>query len=319
VKDQPHPTASGRCPSTGQGLATRRPLAVDPAILRRSREIGDAVWIALWAYDRATRQCKCPDGTLVGLVLGGTPIADKKIAAELGRSVKWVRRWRAHAVNAGLLRTKRFPYGNLLAVVLPGKKFAKHEVREAPKWAQSRTRRKAKNAPKFVSSKNAPKFVSSRVPTLGLSGVPKGALQSAQNGVSERTKLGTRRKTYTKTVPEGLAQVTLPPLLSPPQGERSGPAKKPPAHLFDFGFLKQAQTLTDVQQAWEDLGMEIPGIQTALHAAWEHWSLAHRGETVAERAAGFLQWIERQGLQAFAGMRFLAALRTKARELARVQ
>jgi len=310
VKEESHPTTSGRSASTEQGSATRRPLAVDPAILRRSREIGEAIWIGLWAYDRATRQCECRDGTLVGLVLGGMAIADKKIAAELGRSVKWVRRWRAHAVNAGLLRAKRFPYGNLLAVVLPGKKFAKHEVREAPKWAQSRTRRKAKNAPKFVSS---------RVPTSGLSGVPKRALQSAQNGLPERTKLGTRRKTYTKTVPEGLAQVTLPP-PSPPQGECCIVAKNcADAPFTAFGFLKQAQSLTDVQEAWRDLGMEVPTIQTAMNAAWENWWRGHQGEPVAERAAGFLEWIQHHGLEALAGVRFLAALKTKAREVARIQ
>jgi hypothetical protein len=233
------------------------------------------------------------------------PIADKKIAAELGRALKWVRRWRAHAVNAGLLRAKRFPYGNLLAVVLPGKKFAKHEVKEAPEWAQSRTPRKAQTAPKFVSP---------RLPKTGFQSAQKRALQSAQNGLPERSKLGTRRKTYTMTVPEGLSQVTLPPLLSPPQGERSGPAKKPPAHLFDFGLLKQTQTLADRQQAWGDLEMEIPQIQTAVNASWEQWWLSHRAEPVAERAAGFLGWIEHHGLQAFAGIRFLAALRTKARE-----
>jgi hypothetical protein len=207
-----------------QAPATKkRPLAVDPAILQRSSEIGDAIWLALWAYDRATRQCLCGDGTLVGLVLGGAVIPDERIATELGHSVKWVRRWRARAVKAGLLRAKRFPYGNLLAVVLPGKKFVRHEVKEAPEWAQSPTLPNAKKRGRAES----------RVPTLGLSGVPKGAIQSAQNGVSERSKLGTRRKTITMTTAHGLAQVTFPPsLYSPHRGEacaRQKNAEHPPS------------------------------------------------------------------------------------------
>jgi hypothetical protein len=80
----------------------KRPLALDPAILGRSREIGDAIWIVLWAYDRTTRQCACRDGALVGLVLGGSVVRDEQIARELGWSVKSVRRWRAHACSQAL-------------------------------------------------------------------------------------------------------------------------------------------------------------------------------------------------------------------------
>ena len=279
----------------------KRPLAVDPAILGRSRKVGDAIWIALWAYDRATQQCSCRDGTLVGLVLGGSVVRDEHLARELGRSLKWVRRWRARAVELGLLRAHRFPYGNLLAVVLPGKKFARHEVREAPAWAQSPT-------PPGVKRTRRPK---SRVPTLGLSGVPKGALQSAQNGVSERSKLGTRRKTFTKTVAGGLAQVTFPPSpYVPPQGGTRASSRKtaPMPPLFEFLKEPQNHGLADVREAWESLGMEIPQVQTALHASWENWWLDHRGETVPERAAGFLKRVERYGLQAQAGIKFLAAL-----------
>lgn len=122
----------------------KRPLAVHADILLDSKWVGDAIWVALWAYDRATKQCLCEDGSLVGLVLGGTVVRDAKIASELGRSVWWVRRWRAHAARVGLLRTRRFPYGNQLAVVLPGKKFLRHEVKPAPEWAETPTRPKMK-------------------------------------------------------------------------------------------------------------------------------------------------------------------------------
>ena len=90
-------------------------------------------------------------------------------------------------------------------------------------------------------------------------------------------------------------------------------------HIFEFPDRPQGQTLAELCAAWENLGMEVPRVQTVLHASWENWWRSQQDKPVAERAAGFLQWIERQGLQAFAGMRFLAALRTKARELARVQ
>lgn len=84
--------------------------------------------------------------------------------------------------------------------------------------------------------------------------------------------------------------------------------------MFEFPDRPQGQTLAELCAAWENLGMEIPRVQTALYAAWEHWSLDHRAEPVPDRAASFLQWIERHGLQAQAGVRFLAALKTKARE-----
>jgi hypothetical protein len=57
------------------------------------------------------------------------------------------------------------------------------------------------------------------VPISGLSEVPKGAIQSAQFGVSERSKLGTRRKTLTMTAETGLEQKILPPSpYVPPTG-----------------------------------------------------------------------------------------------------
>jgi hypothetical protein len=123
-------------------------------------------------------------------------------------------------VQAGLLRVKRFPYGNLLAVVLPGKKFMRHEVKDAPEWAQLPT----PTQPKRTGS------AKSRVPTSGLSEVPKGELQSAQIGVSEGTKVGTRRKTIPMTTQQALEQKTLPPSLGSPHRGETGARQENAEH-----------------------------------------------------------------------------------------
>ncbi len=123
----------------------KRPLAIDSTFLQHSERIGESLWLYLWAYDRVTCQCICSDNTLVGLVLGSSVISDERIAEELGRSVRWVQRWRPRAVEIGLLRIRRTPYGHQMAIPLWDKKFFRHAVTDrAPEWAEPGAKPKQK-------------------------------------------------------------------------------------------------------------------------------------------------------------------------------
>jgi len=181
------------------------PLTIDSALLGRSSEVGDALWLVAWAFDRTTTDCLCPDGKLLGLVLGGKPVKDAEIARQLRRPLKWVRRVRRKAVRLNLLRMKRCAYGNILLVVLSWRKFPKRDPKPAPAWA------------------DRPK----RVPRKGHSQSQKGTIQSAQNRPGECPIGDTLNRPLHDLYTEQPLQSDLAPspLLSPTGGETSARQK----------------------------------------------------------------------------------------------
>jgi len=89
--------------------------------------IRDAVWLFAWLIARTTQE---KDGK--GLVLGGVPIHDERIAEELGFPRKTIRRWRLMLVAGGYISTVRTPYG-FRYTLLKSKKWQKQTITEVPK------------------------------------------------------------------------------------------------------------------------------------------------------------------------------------------
>jgi hypothetical protein len=69
-------------------------------------------------------------------------------------------------------------------------------------------------------------------------------------------------------------------------------SQKPAIPLFEFPDRAQGQTLADRQQAWEDLDMEVPQVQTATYVSWENWWRSQQDKPVAERAAAWCDYLE---------------------------
>jgi hypothetical protein len=91
------------------------------------------------------------------------------------------------------------------------------------------------------------------------------------------------------------------PLSASPSQEQAKP-KKP------------AFEARDEAEPWRCIGLPVLQGEAGLQVSWQNWWFEHRHESVPERAAGFLECIQRYGLQAQAGARFLAALKIKAGE-----
>jgi len=81
------------------------------------RNIGEAVWVYLWALNRQTR----PDGQ----VLGGAPVSCQGIGDELGCSERTIRRHVRRLEDRGYIDTTRTPAGFRIVVRLQ-KKFPPH-------------------------------------------------------------------------------------------------------------------------------------------------------------------------------------------------
>ena len=320
MKDQSHPTTSGRSASTetdGQGAKRTFVIPFSTKVLWMYQEVGDAIWLWLWSIERTTVEYCAAGGGRLGIVLRGKPVRDSDIAAEIHASERTVRRWRERLSDLGFILEHRTAYGHRIAV-LNSYKFPKREPSgKVPEWtilaSQPKPKRNAKRRRKSQRKRE-------RLRDHGQLESRFVATESGHDRI-ERTALRGRNKEESnilRVTGEGNSEIA--PLYSPPGGICASSPKTATTHpLADFEFFNQPQnhTLAEIREAWGSLGMEIPGVQTALHASWEHWWCDHQGEPVPERAAGFLEWIERHGLQAQAGVRFLAALRTKAREVAR--
>jgi len=114
-------------------------VSLPPGVLELREPLGGAVYLLIWAIDRATREYVTPQGRRVALVLGGKPLKDEEIRQELcsaGKTVKTktIGRWRKDAVRLGLIRQHRTPYGHQLAV-MDTMKLSKDKLKyDPPEW-----------------------------------------------------------------------------------------------------------------------------------------------------------------------------------------
>jgi hypothetical protein len=87
------------------------PLPVWNGILEHLPKMGMCLWLYLWCLDKITRE---EDG--VGHVLGGAPVKIERIAGELGRSQRALRR-DFSKLRSRYLRLRWTPYGYVIAVL----------------------------------------------------------------------------------------------------------------------------------------------------------------------------------------------------------
>jgi hypothetical protein len=85
-------------------------------LFRHYGRIKQALWLFLWYIDKTTRE-ECEDCGRVGYVLGGAPVKDQAAAYDLGCDRSTVSAWRRMLEDAGYVRTKRVPNGNVVCVL----------------------------------------------------------------------------------------------------------------------------------------------------------------------------------------------------------
>ncbi|WP_182299959.1 DeoR family transcriptional regulator [Cohnella cholangitidis] len=78
--------------------------------------IGTALWFFSWCINSTTKESEEGDGVTWGYVQGSRPIKLSELAAPFGVSEKTVRRWIDDLEKYGYIRTKRAPYGLIIAV-----------------------------------------------------------------------------------------------------------------------------------------------------------------------------------------------------------
>ncbi len=88
-----------------------RPIPIWNGILEHQAKMGMAIWVYLWCLDRITHE---QDG--VGYVLGGAPVKVEKIAGELDRSPRALRR-DLRTLRSRYLQLRRTPYGYVIHVL----------------------------------------------------------------------------------------------------------------------------------------------------------------------------------------------------------
>jgi hypothetical protein len=93
------------------------PLPLWSGILEHCGRIGPALWEFVWLIDRITEET---DGR--GIVLGGAPVKIERIAAELDRCGRTVRRNLDRLQNENYIQRTRTPYGFTIRV-LNSRKF----------------------------------------------------------------------------------------------------------------------------------------------------------------------------------------------------
>jgi hypothetical protein len=101
--------------------------ALYEGIFEHAPVLKDSVWLLVWLIARTTEE---RDGK--GIVLGGAPIHDERIAGELGFPIKTVRRWRRMLLDGEYISVIRTPYG-FRYTVLKSKRRLKPTLRELPK------------------------------------------------------------------------------------------------------------------------------------------------------------------------------------------
>ncbi|MFY9527832.1 MAG: hypothetical protein WBC04_18400 [Candidatus Acidiferrales bacterium] len=102
-----------------------RPIPVWNGILEHLQPMGMAIWLYLWCLDRITQE---REG--VGYVLGGAPVKVEKIAEELGRSARALRR-DLGKLRSRYLRLRWTPYGYVIGV-LNSRKFGIWKLAASP-------------------------------------------------------------------------------------------------------------------------------------------------------------------------------------------
>ena len=80
-----------------------RPISVSNSILKRRKELGDAIWTWLWLVDRTTQFTVMSSGHLEGLVSDGDKVEAATIAEDLDLSTREVKRHIAVLSKAGLV------------------------------------------------------------------------------------------------------------------------------------------------------------------------------------------------------------------------
>jgi hypothetical protein len=78
-------------------------ITISNSILKRQRELGDAIWTYLWILDHITQVGRNLDGELEALVSDGQVLTAAIIAKEMGFSVGAVNRHLAVLAAAGLI------------------------------------------------------------------------------------------------------------------------------------------------------------------------------------------------------------------------
>jgi hypothetical protein len=89
---------------------------VSNGIFEHWRRIQNALWLFEWYIDKTTREDDQPDGSKVGLVLGGMPVRDCEVATVFGCSRRIAFEWRQHLQSQGYIDAKRTPYGYVIKV-----------------------------------------------------------------------------------------------------------------------------------------------------------------------------------------------------------
>jgi DNA-binding transcriptional ArsR family regulator len=123
----------------GRKFGDRRsyPIPVWNGVFEHRARIGEALWEFLWCIDAITSE-----SNEVGLVHGGAPVKIERIAKDLkGADKETVRRHLRKLVQAGYVRMRRTPYGQVIHV-LNSKKFGIWKGKEKPQKTVSPTQEK---------------------------------------------------------------------------------------------------------------------------------------------------------------------------------
>jgi len=99
------------------GEKDSHPIPLSNGVFEHYDRIGDSLWEFLWCIDAITQE---KDG--IGLVLGGSPVKLKRIAADLKADKETVRRHLKNLADENYIRVRRTPYGQIIEV-LNSKKF----------------------------------------------------------------------------------------------------------------------------------------------------------------------------------------------------
>jgi hypothetical protein len=101
-------------------------------IHRHAAKLGDAASLFLWYIDRTTKEAVI-NGDRIGFVLGGSPVTDAKVAAELGLPIKTLARMRKRLVAGGYIAARRTPFGYVIHV-RKSKKFVRVKGENKQAW-----------------------------------------------------------------------------------------------------------------------------------------------------------------------------------------
>lgn len=153
-------------------------ISVSTGIFEHCPDMLDSLWLFLWYIDKTTKET---NGN--GIVLGGMPIVDSRPSAQLGVSVKTIRRWRHLLVTKGYIRALRTPYGYCITLLKSKKwNWGPNPVHSSPTSA-------ARDLPKreISTTEESARSGHSDLP-IRAERVPDPGIESARNGKYKEDK-----------------------------------------------------------------------------------------------------------------------------------